>query len=276
MKKKMNTKSFLKDSKIGFILLNLLAAVIVGLLIVVFVVMRLRSYTQHGIEVDVPNVVGLYEPEARAILESAHLKLTVIDSTYSQKVPLGSIVDQNPVANSHAKQDREVYVVVNATCRRRIPLPELHDVSLRQAEVTLKSLGITVEEIVYEPSEFKDLVMDVTQHGESLPAGAQITEGSRVTLHVGQGKGTEMVYVPNLQGLSPSNARSLLIASHLSMGLAEYDVEPTDENKDTYVIYAQHPAAGTLLLEGSRVDIKFSTNIEKAVTTGVESDDDFF
>lgn len=272
----MNTKSFLKDSKIGFILLNLLAAVIVGLLIVVFVVMRLRSYTQHGIEVDVPNVVGLYEPEARAILESAHLKLTVIDSTYSQKVPLGSIVDQNPVANSHAKQDREVYVVVNATCRRRIPLPELHDVSLRQAEVTLKSLGITVEEIVYEPSEFKDLVMDVTQQGESLPAGAQIAEGSKVVLHVGQGKGTEMVNVPSLQGRSLADARSLLIASHLSLGLAEYDVEPTDENKDTYVIYAQHPAAGTLLLEGSRVDIKLSTNIEKAVTTGVESDDDFF
>lgn len=272
----MSNKSFLKDSKIGFVLINLFAAIIVGLMIIVFVVMRLRSYTQHGIEVDVPNVVGLYEPEARALLESTHLKLTIIDSTYTQKVPLGTIVDQNPVADSHAKQDREVYVVVNATCRRRIPLPELHDVSIRQAEVTLKSLGILVEEVIFEPSEFRDLVMDVTRNGESLPTGAQITEGSSVTLHVGQGKGTEMVNIPSLQGLTLTDARSLLIASHLSLGLAEYDVELTDENRDDFVIYTQSPAAGTQLLEGSRVDIKLSTNIEKAVTTGVESDDDFF
>ena len=205
------------------------------------------------------------------------MNLQVTDSTYSNSVPLGTIVEQIPPANSHAKKNRTLYVVVNAHCRRRIPVPDLHDMSYRQAEATLRSMGLCVsDQYEYEPSEYKDLVLDIKQNGRTLLPGERIDEGSMVTLVVGFGKGTEMVSVPNLIGLTLSNARSLLLSQRLTVGSVEYDTENA-ENSNTAVVYFQNPVGGEQLLEGSMVNLKLSTNVEKALTTQTqESEEDFF
>jgi beta-lactam-binding protein with PASTA domain len=192
-------------------------------------------------------------------------------------VPFGTIVDQNPPADTHAKNGRSVYVIINAQSVRQVPIPDLHDISYRQAEATLKSLGISVKDYVYEPSEYKDLILDIRQNGRSIEAGERLDEGSDVTLVIGRGKGTEKVAVPNLCGKSLSEARSLLLSRYLTLGIFEYDVEPTEETESLYIVYKQEPTAGTMIIEGSRVDLKLSTDIEKAAVLTEESDeDDFF
>lgn len=272
----MDFKTFW-HTQTAFILKNILAAMIVALLILVFVVMRLRRYTEHGIEVTVPDLVGLYVTEAEPMVSAEGLRLVIVDSTYSRKVPLGTIVEQNPPANSHAKHDRAVYVTVNASSVRQIPMPDLHDISYRQAEATLRSLGFQIKEVQYEPSEFKDLVLDIRQNGRSLEVGDRVPENSQLTLVVGRGRGTEMVSTPNLQGRSLTEARSLLLANYLTLGVTEYDVPPTEEDKEGYFVYSQTPAAGTMIQEGSHVDIYLSTNIEKAITNDNTGDEeDFF
>lgn len=273
MKKK---KAFL-DSNLGFALKNICAAVLLVFVLLTTLVIYLRRYTQHGVEIDVPNVVGLYSAEAQAVLSAADLQYTIIDSTYTKKVPLGTIVDQNPVAGSHAKAGRVVYTVINASCRRQIPLPNLHDVSQRQAELTLRSLGIEVDNIEYEPSEFKNLVLGIRRGDALLEPGTMLAEGSTVTLIVGRGQGDELVAVPFLQGKTLIEARSLILSSYLTVGRVQYDEALTEENRDLFVIYSQEPSAGSSVQEGSRVDIRLSTNIEKAVTEdNTESEDDFF
>ena len=51
----------------------------------------------------------------------------------------------------------------------------------------------------------------------------------------------------------------------LKVGTVEYDVEPTEENKEQYVVYSQSPTSGTIVVEGTNVNLKLSTDLEKTV-----------
>lgn len=273
----MTFRTFWKESKAGFIVKNVLLALALGIIALLLLLGWLRGYTEHGIEITVPDITGMYLEEARTAVTSAGLQLEVIDSTYSRKVPLGTIVEQNPPANTHAKNGRLVYVIINANTVRQIPLPDLHDISFRQAEATLKSLGITVKDYVYEPSEYKDLVLDVRQNGKCIEPGERLDEGSSVTLVIGRGKGTEKVTVPQLCGKTLVEARSILLSKYLTLGIYEYDVEPTPETVGLYVIYRQEPAAGNVIIEGSRVDLYLTTDVEKAIIVSADAtEEDFF
>ena len=272
----MNFRTFWTESKVGFIVKNLLLALVIAIAALFILMAWLKRYTEHGVEVEVPRVTGMYLEEARVTVDNLGLQLEVVDSTYSRKVPLGTIVEQTPPPESHAKHGRTVYVIINANTVRQIPLPDLHDISFRQAEATLKSLGINVKDYAYEPSEYRDLVLAVRQNGVTVEPGQRLDEGSNVTLVIGRGKGTAQIAVPQLCGKSLTEARSLLLSKYLTLGIYEYDEEPTEETIDLYVVYKQEPSAGTQILEGSRVDLYLSTDIEKAIVVSEKTDEEEF
>ena len=256
---------------------NVIIAAILIVLLIVCAVKWLSSFTHHGEEVVVPTITGLYVEEAQILAGNEGLTIQVIDSTYSKKAPLGTIVEQNPRAESNAKRGRTVYVIVNAKTARQVPVPDLRDVSCRQAEATLKALGLEVEGIEYEPSEYKDLVLDLKFNGEHIEPGKRINEGSLLTLVVGFGRGTENVEVPNLTGKNIADIRATLLSNRLILGSVTYDTELTEENKNCFVAYSQSVSAGSLLLEGSRIDVQMTTDLQKAATASAQlSEEDFF
>lgn len=259
-----------------FILVNLVVAALVVVGMIIGLLHWLETYTEHGVEVEVPEIEGLTLDEAREALEAEELQLVVVDSTYNRNAQLGVVVEQNPKEGSRAKHGRSVYVVVNAKTRRMMTLPDLHDVSSRQAQATLQSMQIHVSELRYEPSEYKDLVLDVLQNEESLNAGDKVEEGSEVVLIIGFGKGVEMVYAPDLRGKNLKESRQMLLSQYLIMGSINYD-EPDAEPSDEYVVYWQSVAPSTRILEGTRIDVKLTRSMEKAVLSGSEKEDeDFF
>ena len=154
----------------------------------------------------------------------------------------------------------------------------MRDLSLRQVEATIKALGLTIGEILYEPSTFKNILLDIRVLGTSVPAGTRLEEGTPITLVVGKGQGIEQVAVPHIVGKSFEEARSWLLASSLTLGSVVYDITPTDETLNQYIIYQQNPLSGTVVVEGTSVNIKLSTDIEKAITTNEDenSEEEFF
>ena len=92
----MKKGSFFDQSDLKFVGWNIAAAVIVGIAILISLILWLRKYTQHGVEVEVADVRGLVQQEAEPLLSAQGLNLVVIDSTYSNKVPFGTIVEQDP------------------------------------------------------------------------------------------------------------------------------------------------------------------------------------
>ena len=99
----MKKMEFFDKSDLKFIGWNIVIAIVVGIGILVALIAYLRRYTEHGVEVDVIDVRGLVVAEANPLLADQGLHLVVVDSTYSDKVPFGTIVEQDPKPMSHAK-----------------------------------------------------------------------------------------------------------------------------------------------------------------------------
>ena len=262
----MGKKNIFDKSDAIFLGINILLAIVVVVIILVSLIAYLKSYTQHGVEVEVSNVRGLAKEDAESVLDQQGLRLVVIDSTYSEKVPFGTIVEQDPMPDSHAKLGRAVYVTVNASGKRQIPMPNLQDMSYRQAETTLRGLGLIVDTIYdYEPSAFRDLILDVKAHGQSVQPGEKIAVGTKVRLVVGFGRGTEEVEVPSVIGMSPVDARRVLLSHRLTVGAVTCD-EAVEEDGTPLFVYQQIPAAGEKLIEGETVALKLTMDPEKAAT----------
>lgn len=265
-----------KENSFVFVVKQVVIAAAVVIALVIAMVVFLRKYTQHGIEIITPDVTQLYLEEARIVAEAEGLRLMVIDSTYSQKVPLGTIVEQSPLPGSKVKHGRIIHVIENAKMRRPVVVPELRDVSLRQAQATLRTLGLNIDTICYEPSTYRDIVLDVRMDTTVVLTGTRLSEGSAVTLIVGKGQGTESVAVPALIGKSLEEARSWLFAHKLTIGTVVYDIEPTEETKSEFIVYSQTPASGEVVLEGTNVNIKLTMDIEKTITGDNEADEEEF
>jgi beta-lactam-binding protein with PASTA domain len=62
----------------------------------------------------------------------------------------------------------------------------------------------------------------------------------------------------------------------LSVGAVDYDIPPTEETIQSYIVYSQSPESGTVVVEGSSVNLKLSVDIEKIVTADNEQDEEEF
>lgn len=279
--KEINWKEVGKDSL--FVGLNCLAALIVIALIVWALTSYLRGYTEHGVEVSVPDLVTdhLTITEAEEILKADQLQLVILDSAYVDNVPFGTIVKQDPSPYSSVKHGRDIYVTINASGRRQVAMYNWHDKGYRHVENRLRSLGLVVDpEYDYEPSEFRDLVLDVrTEEGESVEPDQMIAVGTRVRLVVGFGLGTEEVTVPNLIGMKEADAKDLLRYSLLTVSTVYDEIEGEEESEEeiTWFVYRQTPNADEKLVEGQEVKIFLSPDLEKAATDqGDEEEGNWF
>jgi eukaryotic-like serine/threonine-protein kinase len=250
----MDIKKFWKETFAGLILKNFLLAIgiiIVGAWIALIAV---DFYTHHGEAETIPDLRGSYVEEAEIILAKKGLYPVVIDSVYVRDKKLGTIIEQIPPAYSTVKSNRPIYLIINSRSVRQVPLPEINDVSFRQADAMLKSMGLSVSNVEYAPSEFRGLVIDVKFHGRSVTPGTRIPEGSTVVLVVGSGLGNSQAIAPSLKGLGLEEATQEIQSATLIIGSVEYDVTPSG-NEDDYIIYRQRPSAGTSLTAGSRIDV---------------------
>lgn len=253
----MDFKKFWKESIGGFVLKRILLAIIIFVALVWLTLIGVDFYTHHGESEIVPDLRGLYVEEADLLLTNHGLYPQVIDSVFVRDKKLGTIIEQIPPVNSTVKRNRPIYLIINSRQVRKVPMPDVNDVSYRQADAMLKAIGLSVSSVEYSPSEYKDLVIAVKYRGQNIPAGARVPEGSSLVLVVGSGLGDESSLVPNLKGLALEEAREEALADSMVIGAIDYDVEP-NENENEYIIYRQRPAAGRSVPAGTRIDVWLS------------------
>lgn len=253
----MDLKKIWKETFGGFVLKNVLIAIGVIVALSWITLFCVDFYTHHGEAEVVPDLRGSTIEEAQVILASKGLRVQVIDSVYVRGKKLGTIIEQNPSPNSNIKTNRPIYVKINSRFVRQVSLPELSDVSYRQADAMLQSIGLSVGSVEYAPSEYKDLVIQVKFHGRVVLPGTRVPEGSAVVLVVGSGEGNAEVQVPAIKGMGLEEATEAITAASFVVGAVEYDSTPSGD-EDEYIIYRQRPAAGSMLSGGSRIDVYLS------------------
>jgi len=174
---------------------NLLVAGVITLVLLGGVMFWLSSYTRHNEAVVVPDVRGLKVEEAAEYFDRSNLRYNVIDSVFSNDVPAGAIVEMIPEAGAKVKDGRIVFITINASTTQMAPMPNVQDLSFRQAQALLEATGFNSVEIEYVPGDYKDLVVGVEHRGRMLNSGEKVSLKAALVLKVSNGEG-EMLTTP--------------------------------------------------------------------------------
>jgi len=223
----------------------------------------LRHYTRHNVAMRVPDLRGLSFDEAEAALAKRELRAVAIDSVYIDELPKGGVVDQDPRAGIEVKPGRKVYLVLNATQPKSIDMPNLVDLSKRQAISVLEILGLRVKELVYKPDPCVDCVIDQLYKGEPIAPDARIRRGEAITLVLGAGERGERVPVPDLRGLTFADVAMVLNMASLNLGLV-VTCEGCNTSSDSAFAKVSRqsplPDPRTRIVLGGAIDIWLTTD----------------
>lgn len=172
------SKTFLK---------HLLIAVGITLLLIWIILKSLSSYTKHNDYIVVPDYRSLYFADVRSNPENSNYQFRVIDSVFDPGKPGGTVLSQDPLPGSKVKKNRMVYITVTSMVPEKTTMPELRDLTLRQAQTMLESAGLRLGKLFYIRSFDEDAVQNQLFNGKPVRAGTELDKGSVINLTVGMG-----------------------------------------------------------------------------------------
>ncbi len=245
---------------------TIIAAFITVLILIAVAFFSLRYYTKHGEGLNVPLVTGLVLAQAAQKLEDAGLKYE-IDSVFIVDKPPGYVIDQDPDANTFVKDNRTVYLTINAGQIPDTNFPNIEFKNLREANAILESSRLKLGDTTYKPDISRDVVLETTFGGQPIKTGDNIPVGSRIDLVLGDGRGSDEVDVPQLVGLTIDEAKFSLKGSMLSLGNVVYQGSIRDSA--SAVIIDQDPMPTDSV---SKVSIGTRINVTLSGTPKVEND----
>ena len=167
--------------------IHLLAIAAFACITLYIVLKSIDAYTNHNQAVQVPDVRGLQIEDAIPFLEKSLLRHEILDSIYSKDVTPGAIVELTPEVNSKVKKNRIIYITVNAKTEETASIPEIEDISYRQAYALLKARGFMDVEYKYVSGEFLDLAIGVEYRGQMVSSGTRVPLTAKLTLVISDG-----------------------------------------------------------------------------------------
>ena len=240
------------------VLRNLVLAFLILIFGTIIIMQVLKIYTRHNHILTVPDLSGLTLTDALRTAKDRDMRVEVFDSVYLADFERGTVVDQHPKAGLKVKKNRKIFLTMNAINATRVAMPDLVDLTFRQARAKLESFGLKVGHIYYEPNLAINMVLAQRMRGKALAPGDSVLKGAAIDLVLGKGLSDEQSSVPNLIGMSLEQARIAASDRFLSVGAAVPDqtiVNPDDELKA--LIFRQNPehGRGITLPLGSAIDV---------------------
>jgi eukaryotic-like serine/threonine-protein kinase len=213
--------------------------------------------------VEVPDVIGLAVGEADALLREAGL-IPVRVTRETVDVPVGEVFEQNPGPGRRLAPGDPVELVVSVEATLTVPtvlaLPQ------EEAIATLAELGFTWD--IEARSDIAEPGLVIAQ--DPTP-GTVLPSGGNVTLTVSAGP--EMVVVPDLEGLTLTEAFNLLASTGFRI-----DGDPVEEPSDAIaegLVIRTEPSAGSLVSVGSTIRMVISgelTSVAVPIVVGLFAD----
>jgi len=97
------------------------------------------------------------------------------------------VISQFPEADSEVKINRKLYLTINPSGYRKITVPNIIQITRRNAEAMIHSVGFEVGEITYQDNIGKDMVLEIKHQGETIKPGILLPRMSTIDLILGNG-----------------------------------------------------------------------------------------
>ena len=195
--------------------------------------------TQEGVEV--PNVIGKTEEDAKKILEDAGFKVQTIGRKPSTQYDEGYVIEQDPEAEKKAKEDTVVRLTVSSGLEgEEITLPDVTGQNEDDAMRILLEAGIEASQIKRSTENHDSveagLVIRTTPEGN-----AQVTNETEIEVWISIGaKKPEKVDVPNVVGQDVEAASTQITNAGLAVG----SVTEQTNNAAVGQVLSQSPTSG--------------------------------
>lgn len=223
---------------------------------ITLVLSTLKWYTHHGEAIAVPTLVGL-SPDQIAQLETIdNFEIIIVDSVFDPRQPRGTVIIQDPLPGSSVKRNRKIYLTTVAVLPEQVSMPDLVDLTLRQASATLETYGLVLGNVNYVPDIAANAVLGQYYKNNEISPGTDILKGSVISLRVGQNMGGGRYQVPFLIGKSQAEAQQLLQRYYLQVGEEEFE---NNADPATARVYTQSPSyiRGLMLNAGQPVSLVY-------------------
>ena len=246
---KVSTRNF-SDLLVNIGLILALLAV----LFLAFFFVYLPFTTNHGQTITVPDVTRLSTDEMRNLLDDRDLRYEVSDCTYVAGAQPLTVIQQYPRANAKVKEGRKIYVTITKRVAPMVQMPNLVSLTLRSAQLNLKSLDLITGDPIYVPDVAKNSVLRQLYNGKEITPGTPVPKGAQIDLEVGDGLGSTMFDIPNVVGLPLDEAEAAIRGSNLKVG-TKISVE--DPEKEVGTVVRQRPEArsGERIRVGETMDL---------------------
>lgn len=241
---------FFTDRKLYYLLAILILFSGISLIALDRYIMPL--YTSYGHGITVPDITRMPLDEATARLESRGLRHELAAKRSNDAFPPDFVIDQTPNAGMIVKPNRKVYITVNATSTPTVAVPEVQNLSLRNATIQLSNSGLQLGNVTYESSRFRNSVLR-----QSIPAGRRVDQNTTVDLIVGDGLGSSRVRVPDITNMHLTEAQNTIRGAGLRVGSIQF--EPTSRVQPNTVI-SYRPDNVATVFEGTAIDLVVSVS----------------
>ncbi len=182
--------------------------------------------TNHGETITVPDVIGISVDDLDDFLVKRNLRYEIsYDSGYSSELPPLSVLKQFPKPNAKVKENRKIYLTLNANSPPMVRMPNLVEGSIKNAQMTLKSYDLVLGKREYIPDLFFNTVLEQRMDGREIMEGEMIPKGSVIDVVLGDGMGQQSLESPNLIGLDEESAMIAIIGSGLNVGEITYVID---------------------------------------------------
>jgi len=217
--------------------LNIGVALVLFFLIILFVLMSLKSWTRHGESILLPDFKGLSIAELEQFVKDNHLNYKIIDSVYNDSLRPGTIVLQDPYPNSGVKKGRNIYVSVVSSLPESVVMPNVVNLSVRQAVSLIYGNNLTISRINFVSGFDRNAVQKQLLDDEVVEPGTKLKKFTAVTLVASKGERSEPHRVPNLKGLTKKEAIQRLYQNSFNVG----NIVGDDEKTAGLVVISQTP-----------------------------------
>ena len=201
-------------------------------------------------KVTVPDVRGMSEEDAKALLNKKRLGIDVVTRKESKKYKAGKISKQTPEAGEKVSKHTKVEVVVSSgLVGSKKAIPDVSGMSETEAQNKLEDAGFKVtSSFQYDDSVESGKVISTTPE-----AGTKAEKGSTVTMLVSQGSNKKTV--PDVRGMADATAQSTIKSYGFNVGTVTYDYSDSVEKG---MVISQTVEPGTKASAGTSISITVS------------------
>ena len=201
-------------------------------------------------KVTVPDVRGMSEENARALLNKKRLGIHVVTRKESKKYKAGKISKQTPEAGEKVSKHTKIEVVVSSgLVGSKKAIPDVRGMSETEAQNELEEAGFKVtSSFQYDDSVESGKVISTTPE-----AGTKAEKGSTVTMLVSQG--SDKKTVPDVRGMADATAQSTIKSYGFNVGTVTYDYSDSVEKG---MVISQTVEPGTKASAGTSISITVS------------------